>query len=142
MLCHFYFAIGSKLCKFEMLLYYKNMSFVTLYDENLVINWPLQNKNWRTNSDLTMKFKFSRGIHIMARYDKIRHIWNYFKQIRSTPIHFYNEISSTDHNLFYVVSVDNSFKITWLHHIALKFNILIFSTSDQGIDCRKQQSFW
>ena len=42
---------------------------------------------------------------------------------------------------FYVVSVDHSFEIIRLQHIALQFNILLFSISDQGIDCRKQQSF-
>ena len=39
---------------------------------------------------------------------------------------------------FHVVSVDHSFEITRLHHMALQFNILLFSLSDQGIDCRKQ----
>ena len=56
MLCHFYFAIGSELCKIEMLLYYKNRSFVTFYSEkNLVIYWLLQNKKLRKSSDLMAK---------------------------------------------------------------------------------------
>jgi hypothetical protein len=42
---------------------------------------------------------------------------------------------------FYVVSVDHSFEITRLHHVALQCNILFFSISNQGIDCIKQQSF-
>jgi hypothetical protein len=37
-----------------------------------------------------------------------------------------------DYNMFfYVVSVDHSLKLTWLHHIALQFNILLFSISDK-----------
>jgi hypothetical protein len=63
MLCHFYFAICFQLCKIEMLLYYRNMSFVTLTSSDLMVK--------TAKVAFVMVFKISRGIHIMARYDKI-----------------------------------------------------------------------
>jgi hypothetical protein len=63
MLCHFHFAICSQLCKIEMLLYYKNMSFVTLTNSDLMVK--------TAKVAFVMVFKISRGIHLMPRYDKI-----------------------------------------------------------------------